>query len=59
MSQVVDAPVPVEVELIPAPPLDMRRAVKLGLAGQAEIVTGRESLLALLVKKIRRSISLG
>ena len=33
--------------------------VKLGMAGQAEIVTGRESLLFLLVKKIRMSISLG
>jgi branched-chain amino acid transport system permease protein len=38
MSQVVDAPVPVEVELIPAPPLDMRRAVKLGLAGGVAMV---------------------
>jgi HlyD family secretion protein len=33
--------------------------VKLGMAGQVEIVTGRESLLALLLKKVRLSISLG
>jgi multidrug resistance efflux pump len=38
---------------------DLRGRVQLGLAGQAEIVTGRERLLALLVKKIRQSISLG
>jgi multidrug resistance efflux pump len=38
---------------------NLRGHVQLGLAGQAEIVTGRESLLALLVKKIRQSISLG
>ena len=36
-----------------------RGRVKLGMAGQAEIVTGRESFLALLVKQIRQSISLG
>ena len=36
-----------------------RGRVKLGMAGQAEIITGRESLLFILVKKIRRSISLG
>jgi HlyD family type I secretion membrane fusion protein len=36
-----------------------RGQVKLGMAGQAEIVTGRESLLALLVKRIRQTISLG
>jgi hypothetical protein len=33
--------------------------VKLGMAGQVEIVTERENLLYLLVKKVRRSISLG
>jgi multidrug resistance efflux pump len=33
--------------------------VKLGMAGQAEIITRRESLLFLLVKKLRTSISLG
>lgn len=33
--------------------------VKLGMAGQAEIVTGHESLLRLLVKRIRQTISLG
>ena len=38
MSQVMDAPVPVEVELRPAPPLEMRRAVKLGLSGGAAMV---------------------
>jgi hemolysin D len=32
--------------------------VKLGMAGEAEIVTGQESLLALLVKRVRQSISL-
>jgi multidrug efflux pump subunit AcrA (membrane-fusion protein) len=32
--------------------------VKLGMSGQAEIVTGRESLLSLLVKRIHRTISL-
>ena len=36
-----------------------RGQVKLGMAGQAEIVTGRESLLSLLGKKIRQTISLG
>jgi len=38
MSQVVDAPVPVEVEFRPAPPLDMSRAVKLGLSGGVAMV---------------------
>jgi adhesin transport system membrane fusion protein len=33
--------------------------VKLGMTGQAEIVTGHESLLALLVKQLRRSFRLG
>ncbi len=33
--------------------------VKLGMAGQVEIVTGQERLLTLLVKKIRQTISLG
>ena len=32
--------------------------VRLGMAGQAEIVTGRESLLSLLRKSVRQSISL-
>jgi hypothetical protein len=36
-----------------------RGRVKLGMTGQAEIVTGRESLLSLLVKRIRQTISLG
>jgi hypothetical protein len=36
-----------------------RGRVKLGMAGQADIVTGQESLLSLLVKRIRQSISLG
>ena len=36
-----------------------RGRVKLGMAGQAEIITGRESLLMLLVKRIRKTISLG
>lgn len=38
---------------------EYRGHVKLGLSGQAEIMIGRESLLALLVKKVRRTISLG
>jgi branched-chain amino acid transport system permease protein len=38
MVSQVDAPVPVEVELRPAPPLDMGRAVKLGLAGGVAMV---------------------
>src|SRR5206468_1238203 len=33
--------------------------VKLGMAGTAEVVTGRESLLSLLARKIRQTISLG
>jgi multidrug resistance efflux pump len=33
--------------------------VKLGMAGQAEIITGEESLLSLLLKRIRQTISLG
>jgi multidrug resistance efflux pump len=36
-----------------------RGTIKLGMAGQAEVVTGRESLLSLLVKRIRQTISLG
>jgi multidrug resistance efflux pump len=36
-----------------------RGRLKLGLTGQVEIVTERESLLWLLLKRIRRSISLG
>jgi HlyD family secretion protein len=38
---------------------ELRGRVKLGMAGQAEVITGQESLLMLLVKKIRRTISLG
>jgi multidrug efflux pump subunit AcrA (membrane-fusion protein) len=33
--------------------------VKLGMAGRAEILTARESVLSLLVRRIRRAISLG
>src|SRR5262249_6583751 len=33
--------------------------VKLGMTGQADIVTGHRSLLSLLVKRIRQTISLG
>jgi HlyD family secretion protein len=36
-----------------------RGRVKLGMAGQAEIVTARESLLWLLLRRMRQSISLG
>ena len=35
-----------------------RGRVRIGMTGQAEIVTGRESLLTLLSKKIRQTISL-
>jgi multidrug resistance efflux pump len=38
---------------------DYRGRIKLGMTGQADIVTGRRSLLALLVKRIRQTISLG
>jgi hypothetical protein len=39
---------------------EFRGRVKLGMAGQAEVITGRESPLLLLVKKkIRRTISIG
>jgi multidrug efflux pump subunit AcrA (membrane-fusion protein) len=38
---------------------EFRGRVKLGMAGQAEIITGRETLLSLLVKKLRQTISLG
>jgi multidrug resistance efflux pump len=38
---------------------ELRGQVKLGMAGQVEIQTGRESLLRLLWKKIRHTISLG
>ena len=38
---------------------EFRGRVKLGMAGQAEIVTGQERLLTLLVKKICQTISLG
>jgi HlyD family secretion protein len=33
--------------------------IKLGMTGQAELVTGRETILFLLLRKIRQSISLG
>jgi multidrug resistance efflux pump len=33
--------------------------VKLGMSGQVDVVTGQQSLLALLVKRIRQTISLG
>jgi HlyD family secretion protein len=36
-----------------------RGRVKLGMSGRVEIVTGRESLLSLLVKRVRQTISLG
>jgi HlyD family secretion protein len=38
---------------------ELRGRVKLGLSGTAEIVVGRESVLAVLVKRIRKTISLG
>ena len=36
-----------------------RGQVKLGMTGQAEIVTDQESILMLLVRRVRQSISLG
>jgi hypothetical protein len=33
--------------------------VKLGMSGQADVVTGRDSLLSLLLRRIRRTVSLG
>jgi hemolysin D len=36
-----------------------RGRVKLGMGGRAEIITGQESLLQILVRRIRQSISLG
>ncbi len=38
---------------------ELRGRVKLGLGGTAEIVTGRESILEILIKRIRQTISLG
>jgi multidrug resistance efflux pump len=38
---------------------ELRGQIKLGMAGQADIVTERRSLLVLLVQRIRQSISLG
>ena len=38
---------------------DNRGKVKLGMAGQVEIVTKQKSILSLFVKRIRQSISLG
>jgi adhesin transport system membrane fusion protein len=38
---------------------ELRGQVKLGMAGRAEVVTGQESILSILLKKIRQSISLG
>jgi hypothetical protein len=38
---------------------DLRGRVNLGMTGRADIVTGRESLLALLVKTPRQTIGLG
>ena len=35
------------------------RRIKLGMTGTAEIVTDRESVLSLLVRSIRQSVSLG
>jgi multidrug resistance efflux pump len=38
---------------------EFRGQVKLGMTGQAEMVTAQEGLLSLLVKRIRRSVRLG
>jgi hypothetical protein len=38
---------------------ELRGLVRLGMTGQTEIITGRESLLSLLFRQIRQTISLG
>jgi multidrug resistance efflux pump len=38
---------------------ELRGRVRLGMTGQTEIITGRESLISLLFRQIRQSISLG
>jgi hypothetical protein len=38
---------------------DLVGLVKLGMTGRAEIVTSHESVLSILVRRIRSSISLG
>jgi multidrug efflux pump subunit AcrA (membrane-fusion protein) len=38
---------------------ELTARIKLGMAGRVEIVTEQESLLSILVRKVRRSISLG
>jgi HlyD family secretion protein len=38
---------------------ELKGRVKLGMAGRVEVVTDQESLLSLLVRRIRQSISLG
>lgn len=37
---------------------EWRGRVQLGMAGQAEVITGHESLLSLLIRRVRQSISL-
>ena len=37
----------------------VRGPLKLGMTGQADIVTDRESLLVILLRRIRQTISLG
>ncbi len=37
---------------------ELRGAVKLGMTGQAELIVDEESLLSVLVKRVRQSISL-
>jgi hypothetical protein len=37
---------------------ELRGRVKLGMAGQADIVTSQERLLTLLVKRLRQTMSL-
>jgi hypothetical protein len=41
------------------PKAEFRGRIKLGMSGQSEIISGRESLLSLLSRRVRRSISLG
>ena len=36
-----------------------RGRIKLGMSGQVEIISGRESLLSILSRRARRSLSLG
>jgi hypothetical protein len=38
---------------------DLRGRIQIGMTGQVEIITEQESVLSLLLKKVRQSVSLG